>query len=222
MPELKVKAVIFDMDGVLIDSEEMHDFVHKSFVKRLLADRNGERFCGHVEPGVSVTECYRSLLAANGFAGDMDAALKKLHGQHFKEMTRLLYAGDIALCESVARLLPELYKQGILLAVASSSVNSFVNAVLEHFGVARYFSEVVSGEQVQRKKPAPDIYREAVRRLGVSPQHALAVEDSGSGVTAAYGAGLRCLWYRPGGVNMPPDAYAAIGSIMQILDYIGR
>ena len=89
------------------------------------------------------------------------------------------------------------------MAVASSSNRPLIEAVLEAAGIADLFAAVVSSEEVERGKPAPDVYLEAARRLGVEPERCAAVEDSSNGIRSAHAAGMRLLVI-PNPTTLPP------------------
>jgi HAD superfamily hydrolase (TIGR01509 family) len=97
--------------------------------------------------------------------------------------------------EGIAELLGELKAQGIPCGLASSSPRAFIMEVLNKFEIADCFSVVVSGEEVARGKPAPDVFLEAARMLGADPGQCVVIEDSRNGVAAAKAAGMRCYGY---------------------------
>lgn len=217
--EKKKQLVIFDMDGVLIESEPVHIAVHRKLAGEMLGLPH-DAPDGEIEEGVSARECYRRLLVANGYAGEVETVLDVLDKKHFPEMVHMLEHGRIGLSAGTADVLAMLWKKGIDLAVASSSERMFVENVLAYFGIERYFLTVVAGRDVGQKKPAPDSYHEALKRAGIRAENALAIEDSMSGLQAATKAGIDCLWYRPDRAPMPDPALAHITTMKEILDYI--
>jgi HAD superfamily hydrolase (TIGR01509 family) len=104
------------------------------------------------------------------------------------------------------------------LGVASSSNRPWIEAVLESAGITRQFAATVSSEEVARGKPAPDVYLEAARRLGVEPDRCAAVEDSANGLRSARAAGMRVLAFPNQHYPPPPDALALADVVLESLD----
>jgi HAD superfamily hydrolase (TIGR01509 family) len=111
--------------------------------------------------------------------------------------------------DAVRRLAPE-----FRLGVASSSNRPLIAAVLERAGIAELFDAVVSSEEVQRGKPAPDVYLEAMRRLDAEPGHTAAIEDSSNGIRAAHAAGMRVIALPNPHYPPPPDALALADAVI--------
>lgn len=183
---LPVDAIVFDMDGVLVDSEPLHTRA----TTLLLAD------CG-LDWDESESAEYIGLTDIESFA-----ALKRRHRLAGEPADLAARWADrtIVLLQEHARPLPgvpavplALRERGYRLALASSSRPSVIAATLDAIGARHLFELFVSGAEVSRGKPAPDVFLETARRLGVSPAHCLVIEDSHHGVTAARAAGMRCL-----------------------------
>lgn len=182
----QLAAVIFDMDGVLLDSEPLHFRA----IREVLASRNAtytERD-NQAFFGATDAELFRILRIIHNLEPSTEALVR--------EKTEIL----IRLVREEPRPLPgvpevprRLKSQGIALALASSSLRPLIDAALDVLGLGECFGAVVSGEELLRGKPAPDAYLLAARRLGVEPAACLAVEDSRSGVLAAKAAGMTCV-----------------------------
>jgi HAD superfamily hydrolase (TIGR01509 family) len=195
-----IEAVVFDLDGVLVDSEHVWDEVREQ-----LARERGGRWHEHAQAdmmGMSSSEWSRYMHDVIGLA-DPPQRINEEVVQRMLER----YEADLPLLpgsvEAVERLAP-----AFRLAVASSSNRPIIDAVLEAAGLARLFEVTVSSEEVARGKPAPDVYVEAARRLGLPAPACAAVEDSANGIRSARDAGMRVvaipnLRYPP-----PPDALA--------------
>ncbi len=200
-----LKAIIFDMDGVLVDSEPVH------FKATALAL---EEFCG-----ISLDYEYYQQ-----FVGSTVAAM-------WKEMVRNFHIVDytweqlLELCDKVLALLLEeeggypeipgvvtlvrnLYDQGYLLAVASSSPRARIIKNLKKLEISDCFREIVSGMELENPKPAPDIFLKAAEMLQVNPCECLVIEDSSNGVKAAKAAKMACLGYE-NPHSGPQDLWAA-------------
>jgi HAD superfamily hydrolase (TIGR01509 family) len=195
-------AVVFDMDGVLISSEEVWDAVRADLVREL----GGRWLPGAHEAmmGMSTPE----------WTGYMHEALAVPLSP--AEIERAVVGRLIARYRAAPPFIPgapeavrALADQGVPLAVASSSTRELIAAVLEQAGIAGAFRATVSSEEVARGKPAPDVYLEALRRLGAPAGEALAVEDSGPGIRSAAAAGMRVVVV-PNPHYPPPDDALAL------------
>lgn len=173
------------MDGVLIDSEP----IHFEASRRLLAGYEVVH-SPNVEGdlvGRTEQEVFRALKARYGLAVD-EAEL----GAGWVTGVLALLAGPLTPMPGVPAVLHTLRDAGLRLALASSSAPPIVAATLEGLGVADLFEFTVSGHEVTRGKPSPDIFLEALKRLGLPPDACLVVEDSSNGLMAAVAAGIRC------------------------------
>jgi HAD superfamily hydrolase (TIGR01509 family) len=180
-----IDAVVFDMDGVLIQTEEIWDEVREAFARE-----RGGRYDAKAQRammGMSSTEWSRYMheeLGIPDLPADINAEVVRRMSERYREHLPLL-DGAVEAVERLARVWP--------LAVASSSNRPLIDAVLDLSGLDRCFRSTVSSEEVARGKPAPDVYLEAARRLGVEPGRCAAVEDSHSGIRSAKAAGMRVL-----------------------------
>jgi HAD superfamily hydrolase (TIGR01509 family) len=180
-----VAAVVFDLDGVLVDSE-----VIWNEVKRELTVETGGRWrddAPHQMMGMSSGEWSRYLhdeLAVPLAPPEIDSAVVARVAERYHQRLPLL-PGAAAAVERLAARWP--------LGLASSSNREIIDLVLEAGGLARFFATSVSSEEVGRGKPSPDVYLEAIRRLGVTPTEAAAIEDSSNGILAARAAGMRVI-----------------------------
>ena len=172
-----MRAVIFDLDGVLVRTDQAHD---KAW--RALAVRLGIPFDGRAAArlrGVSRMEalegCGRSFTPAE------KEALAAEKNERYRALIAEMTPADVAPDTTVT--LKALRERGLLLAVASSSKNA--RFILERTGLTPYFHAVVDGTQIARSKPDPEVFLKAAQALGVSPAEALVVEDAAAGVRAA-------------------------------------
>jgi HAD superfamily hydrolase (TIGR01509 family) len=177
-----VEAVVFDLDGVLVDSEQLWDTA-----RREVAAEHGGRWkpaATAAMQGMSSPEWasyMRSELGVKLSEREVtEEVVAKLLGRYRDRLPLLPGAA-----EAVRRL-----AQRWPLAIASSANRPVIDEVLRLSGLAGFFAATVSSEEVAHGKPAPDVYLEAARRLGQPPSHCAAVEDSGNGILAALAAGL--------------------------------
>jgi HAD superfamily hydrolase (TIGR01509 family) len=180
-----IEAVVFDLDGVIVDSEHVWDEVRE----QLARERGGRWHDGAQADmmGMSSTEWAAYMHDVIGLQeppGEINAEVVDRLLARYREQLPVI-DGSV---DAVRRLAGQ-----FRLGVASSSNRPIIDAVLEAAGIAELFDATVSSEEVGRGKPAPDVYLEAARRLGVEPSHAAAVEDSSNGLRAAHAAGLRVL-----------------------------
>lgn len=195
-----IDAVIFDMDGVIVDSEHVWDEVRQQ-----LAQERGGRWHARAQAdmmGMSSVEWSRYMHDVIGLAESPEeidrAVVERMLARYRMELP--LIDGAVA---AVERLVAD-----FRLAVASSANRPLIEAVLESAGLEHLFEITVSSEEVERGKPAPDVYLEAARRLGAPPVRCAAVEDSGSGLRAARAAGMRVVAIPNRRYPPPADALA--------------
>jgi HAD superfamily hydrolase (TIGR01509 family) len=208
-----IDAVVFDMDGVLIQSEEVWDAVRERYVRE-----RGGRYDAEVQRalmGMSSTEWSRYLHEHAG-VGDEPQAINdevvRLMLAEYREHLPLI-DGAVEAVRRIGAVWP--------LGLASSSNRPLIEAVLEVTGLAPLFRATVSSEEVARGKPAPDVYLEAARRLGVEPARCAAIEDSHSGIRSAKAAGMRVVAvpnpsYPPGDEALA-EADVVLGSIHELV-----
>jgi HAD superfamily hydrolase (TIGR01509 family) len=192
-------AIVFDLDGVLVDSEQVWDAVRQ----RLVAERGGRwtPAATTAMQGMSTPEwsAYLTTLGAAGTPPELARAVIDGMAASYREHVPLL-PGAVDAVTALARRWP--------LAVASSSPPELIAAVLDAAGVAHEFRAVVSSEQVARGKPAPDVYLAAAARLGVPAADCVAVEDSANGLRAAAAAGMTVVAVPNPHFPPPADALA--------------
>ena len=180
-----IEAVVFDLDGVLLDSEQVWDAVRE----RLVHERGG-RWHGQAQAdmmGMSSVEWSRYMHDELGLTEPPEEiSAEVVHRMLASYRERLpLIEGAADAVERLAARWP--------LGLASSSNREVIDAALETGGLASLFRVTVSSEEVERGKPAPDVYLEAASRLGVTVERCAAVEDSRNGIGSARAAGMRVI-----------------------------
>ena len=200
-----IDAVVFDLDGVLLDSEQLWDEVREQ-----LARERGGRWSERAQAdmmGMSSPEWSRYLHDVVGLPESPDEiAAEVVRRMEARYRERLpLIPGARAAVEGLAARWP--------LGLASSSNRPLIDLALESSGLAPFFGVTVSSEEVARGKPAPDVYLEAVRRLGIEPARTAAVEDSANGIRSAHAAGLRVLAI-PNAHFPPPDEALELADVV--------
>jgi HAD superfamily hydrolase (TIGR01509 family) len=180
-----IEAVVFDLDGVLVDSEHVWDEVREE-----LARERGGRWhdCAQADMmGMSSPEWSRYMHDVIG----LDESPEEID----EEVVRRLlarYAIELPLIEGAVEVVERL-AGSFRLALASSSNRAVIDAVLAESGLEASFEVTVSSEEVSRGKPSPDVFVEAARRLRIATRDCAAIEDSGNGIRAAHAAGMRVI-----------------------------
>jgi HAD superfamily hydrolase (TIGR01509 family) len=185
-----MEAVIFDMDGVLIDSEPLHHESDLTMLSRFgieVPEQYFDRFVGMTNPAM-----WREILDEFG----IERELQEVLNAQLSLKLKLLKKSTLGPIDGVHELLKELYLQDIPVAVASSSSGIFIKEALARIKVQRYVSLWVSGESVEKGKPEPDVFLKAAELLGVSPDQCVVVEDSRNGILAAKRAGMKCVGFK--------------------------
>lgn len=185
-----LKAVIFDMDGVIIDSEPFHLIICREIFKNLSIPFCEEEYNSYI--GVSNTSMWTTLKDKYGLKETVD----ELSMFQTNAGMKYIKENEIEPIPGILDLLDELGGSGIKIALASSSSMEGIKMVLEKFKITQYFQAVVSGEDLERGKPAPDIFLKAAGMLQVEPEYCTVIEDSHNGVTAAKAAGMKCVGYQ--------------------------
>jgi HAD superfamily hydrolase (TIGR01509 family) len=177
-------AVIFDMDGLMLDTERIYHLTWRSAAQEMGYPLDDDTL--HATAGRTFPDCYKLLRQQLGDSFPL-AEFQALWPVHWH---RYVAGQGIPQKPGLAALLELLEARRIPKAVATSTSCNEALFTLRAGGIAGHFTTVVSGDQIQNGKPAPDIYLEAARRLGVEPARCLALEDSEAGVLAGAAAGM--------------------------------
>jgi HAD superfamily hydrolase (TIGR01509 family) len=201
-------AIIFDLDGVLLDSEQRWNEAKEALVRE--AGGTWREEAPRVMMGMSSPEWSAYLRDDLGVQRDLDAinddVVRRMH-ESYEDGLPLL-PGALDAVRALAAERP--------LGLASSSNREIIDVFLERSGVGRLFGATVSSEEVARGKPAPDVYLETARRLGVDPLACVAVEDSANGLRAAHAAGMPVISVP--NPHYPPDedALALAAAVVEV------
>lgn len=183
---MKIAAVIFDMDGVIVNSEPFHELAYLEVVRELgYGETHGLKFSDYV--GLSDLDLWTAFVAKHR----PPQGLPELMGMKHEHMVRILREHQ-PLFEGLPELVEKL-AQRFRLGLASGSEHVVIDEVLAMRGLRRHFSAVVSASEVKRGKPAPDIFLRTAQLLGVDPQACWVIEDSKPGVAAALAAGMQVI-----------------------------
>ena len=207
-------AVIFDMDGVLVDSEPLHQKVGLKMLRELRIPINREMFLRFT--GTTVISMWQILVKEN----KLDQTPEELTARYNQEfINELKNSSDVKLMTGVLDVLMNLRHKEIPVALASSSNKELIDEVLKKFDIEKYFNVVVSGSDITHSKPHPEIFLLAAKKLGFSPSKCIVIEDSTNGTIAAKHAGMFCIGYKPNNnLHELPDASIIIKSFKEF-DY---
>jgi HAD superfamily hydrolase (TIGR01509 family) len=207
-----IDAVVFDLDGVIIDSEQLWDEVREG-----LARERGGRWSDRAQAdmmGMSSTEWSRYMHDVVGLTESPE--------EINREVVSLMlgrYSEKLPLLEGAVDAVKRLAAHWRL-GVASSSNRELIDRVLEVSGLAAYFDATVSSEEVARGKPAPDVYLEAARRLGVEPARTVAIEDSANGIRSAHAAGMHVVAIPNRAFPPPDDVLGIAGAVLESIEQL--
>ncbi|SDR16049.1 HAD family hydrolase [Thermostaphylospora chromogena] len=178
-----VAGVVFDMDGVIVESEHLWEIAWRDFSES--RGRPWSLSDTLAVQGMSAPEWAAYLAEHVGAPGDADVA----RAHCVSDLVGRIEGGEAKLLPGARELVTEVSRR-VPIALASSAARDVIDAVLGHYDLAGLFTATVSSEEVPRGKPSPDVYLAAVGKLGITPDTGLAVEDSSNGIRAAHAAGL--------------------------------
>lgn len=213
-----IKAVIFDMDGTLVDSEPVYERVRKNVLLR--------------EFGVEMKETPREVIGTglrNTWAViskiyHLDLNVDEYVKKDTEEMVKYIETHGLPLNEGVTELLTYLKEKDIARGIASSSKKDYVQAILQNTELGKYIETALTGDCVCKLKPAPDIYLRALEMMNVKAEEALVIEDATSGVQAAVTAGMRCIGFNAGEKVLSKQdfssCYAIVNDMRDIISII--
>ena len=177
------------MDGVIIDSEPLHFESDRMVMREFgveLTDEDLNRFVGVANP-----QMWAELKDKYSINITIEELLERQHASKLK----LLEERELETISGIDELISDLQKKGIAIALASSSSREFIELVLKKLGITECFQVIVSGDEVEKGKPEPDIFLKAAELLKVSPENCIVLEDSQHGVNAAKNAGMKCIGF---------------------------
>ncbi len=186
---MTVKAVLFDMDGVLLDSEPFHDETNLVLLRKYGVDADKSVTNPYI--GRTSVELWTALKERF----HLPVTVEELIEEQWATNIRNLPSSGIGRSEGLDSLLAFLSENGIRSTVASSSRRGFVEVVLEHLKLESYMEGYTCGEEVKKSKPEPDIFLLAAQKLGVRPEECVVIEDSTAGVRAGLAAGMFTIGY---------------------------
>jgi HAD superfamily hydrolase (TIGR01509 family) len=183
----RTSAVLFDLDGTLVDTEPLYyEATRRLLARHGVDDFTWEQHAGFI--GVGTRETLEVLAARFSLAAPVDELLAE-ENEVYLELLR----SSAEVFPQMRKFVERLHAAGVPMAVASGSSGEAIDEALAHGGLGEFFPVTVSAEEVAAGKPEPDVFVEAARRLGVTAGDCAVIEDSAPGVAAAGAAGMRCL-----------------------------
>jgi beta-phosphoglucomutase family hydrolase len=184
------QTVIFDLDGVIIDSEPVHFRLEKQMLDELKIEVSSEEHNSYV--GMSPENMWTAIITRHNVAYLPQDLVRK---KHLLYIEHLVNEQNLYPIPGVSALIKELHKNNFKLVIASSSHLEVIHAVLKKFDLSDYFMAMVSGTELAHSKPHPEIFLKAARLANSKPQECVVIEDSGNGVAAAKAAGMKCIGF---------------------------
>lgn len=185
-----IHTVIFDMDGVIVDTEPVHHYAYNEHFKQLNIDISPEMYASFT--GNSTKNIFERLKAQFNLEHDVEQLVetkRNLFNDAFDSKE------DLYLLEGVEDLIKDLHSKGMQLVLASSSATVTINRIFTRFGLHKYFTHIVSGEDFPKSKPHPAIFLKAAELAQTPVENCIVIEDSTNGIMAAKAAGIYCIGY---------------------------
>jgi beta-phosphoglucomutase family hydrolase len=184
----EITAVIFDMDGLMIETEHIHSQAFEHVLRKhgIEPEFNNDRIIHR--PGRTGPENWRIFKEKHGLEDEVDSLLTES-----RAVFKILLLQHMTPKEGLLSLIKKLQENNFKLALGSSASLKRINLILQKFGLFDIFDAIVSGENVKRGKPYPDIYLEVAKKLNINPENCLVLEDAESGIWAAHAAGMKII-----------------------------
>ncbi|CEJ70956.1 Phosphorylated carbohydrates phosphatase [Chryseobacterium oranimense G311] len=188
---MSLKAVLFDMDGVIVDTEPLHRKAYFKTFDELEIAVSEELYSSFT--GASTKRVFETLIEKFGLKQTHEAAsgIKRSHFKNYFDTDE-----EFDLIPGVRELIQHYHENGIKLILASSATMTTINMVFEKFGLEQYFSGKISGADLKESKPHPEVFLLAAEMAGEPVKNCMVIEDSTNGILAAHRAGIFCAAYR--------------------------
>lgn len=191
-----IEAIIFDMDGTLVDTEPFNTEIERrqfSLNNLKISEEEHQKYLG-----VASDAMWREITANHQASLTVDELIDQNHAESLRYFSEL---EQIPVMPNLVDLLEKLQRKKYKMAVASSSTPEIIDLILTKTDLKRYFRVIVSAQEAGKSKPEPDVFLMAAKKLGIDPENCLVVEDSPNGIKAAKAAGMTCVAYEGPGAN---------------------
>lgn len=185
-----IQTVIFDMDGVIVDTEPVHHYAFRQHFELLSITVSPEMYASFT--GNSTRNVFQKLKHHFQLSQDVELLIdtkRQLFNEAFDQKE------DLHLLDGVEDLIKELHQNGMQLILASSSAKVTINRIFNRFNLHQYFTHIISGEDFENSKPDPAIFNHAVLLSNCPKENCIVIEDSTNGIKAAKAAGIYCIGY---------------------------
>lgn len=209
-----IEAIIFDMDGVLVDSEPFHIEIEKRQFERNKLIVSAEEHLNYM--GMASDVMWRTIVNKH----QLNIPVEELIDQNRTESIRYFSElTTIPVMPGLIELLEMLKRKNYPMAVASSSFPEIIELILKKTELRDYFRVVVSSQEAGKSKPEPDVFLLAAKKLGVPPTNCIVIEDSFNGIAAAHAANMHCVAYQGPGSN--PQQQNEADAVITSFDQLG-
>jgi len=208
-----IEAIIFDMDGTLVDTEPFNTEIEKRLFKLNKIEISEEEHQKYI--GVASDAMWREIAEQQ----QLQIPVSELIEQNHKESLRYLSEVElIPIMPGLVDILEKLQAKKYPMAVASSSTPEIIDLILNRTNLKKYFQVILSAEEAGKSKPEPDVFLLAAEKLGIKPVNCLVVEDSENGIKSAQAAGMTCVAYQGSGADprKQKEAEAVIQNYTQL------
>ncbi|MFC1655597.1 HAD family hydrolase [Patescibacteria group bacterium] len=206
------KAVLFDMDGVIIDSEPVRQAQEKELFKKLgmnVTDEEHQSYVGTTSEGM-----WQGIKSNH----DTPHSVKELvEMEQSNYLSHLEEYNDQYPMPGVVDLIKNLHENSMTLVVASSACMKNIEVVVKKFELEKYFTKLVSGEEVPKGKPAPDVFLEAAKQINMTPEQCVVIEDAMNGIAAAKAAEMKCI-----GISSPHRTPQDLSKADLVVDHLSK
>jgi HAD superfamily hydrolase (TIGR01509 family) len=185
-----IQTVIFDMDGVIVDTEPVHHYAFRQHFEQLSIFVSPEMYASFT--GNSTRNVFQKLKHHFQLSQDVEVLIdtkRQLFNEAFDQKE------DLHLLDGVEDLIKGLHQNGMQLILASSSAKVTINRIFNRFNLHQYFTHIISGEDFENSKPDPAIFNHAVILSNCPKENCIVIEDSTNGIKAAKAAGIYCIGY---------------------------
>lgn len=212
-----IKAVIFDMDGLMIDSERVTFEGYQQVLKKMNLTITRDFYLQLL--GKPIKGIYQCFYDAYGNDFPIEDVIKEVH----QYMADLFETEGVPLKNGLLELLDYLKKNHYKTIVATSSNRDRVDKILARANITSYFDDSICGDEVTKGKPNPEVFLKSCEKLGVQPEQAIVLEDSEAGIQAAYSANIKVLCVPD--MKYPTEPYASmttkiIDSLHEVISYL--